>query len=48
MKLTKSQQRTAKKLAFPVIAMMMLTTMMALAAAQRSHPHRAIPAAASR
>jgi len=33
MKLTKSQQRAAKKLAFPVIAMMMLTTMMAIASA---------------
>jgi hypothetical protein len=33
MKLTKSQQRTAQKLAFPVIAMMMLTMMMAIASA---------------
>ncbi|MEO6772110.1 MAG: hypothetical protein ABI467_03700 [Kofleriaceae bacterium] len=40
MKLTKPQQRTAKKLAFPVIAMMMLTTMMALASAQRAQPQR--------
>jgi hypothetical protein len=46
MKLTKAQQRTAKKLAFPVIAMMMLTTMMALASAQRAHPqHQPAPAA---
>jgi hypothetical protein len=33
MKLTKSQQRTVHKLAFPVIAMMMLTMMMAIASA---------------
>ena len=48
MKLSNSQHRTAKKLAFPVIAMLMLTTMMALASAQRSHVHRSVPAAASR
>jgi hypothetical protein len=33
MKLTKSQQRTVSRLAFPVVAMMMLTMMMAIASA---------------
>jgi hypothetical protein len=43
--MTKHQHRTAKKLALPLIAMAMLTTMMAVASVSRATPRSLHPTA---
>jgi hypothetical protein len=43
--MTKHQHRTAKKLALPLIAMAMLTTMMAVASVSRAQPRSLQPTA---
>lgn len=45
-KLTKQQRRVVRTLSFPVVAMLMMTTVMAIAAAQRPS-HRATPVTSS-
>ncbi|CAN5375599.1 hypothetical protein BH11MYX1_BH11MYX1_02440 [soil metagenome] len=45
--MTKRQHRTEKKLALPLIAMAMLTTMMAVASVSRAQPHSLHPTAAA-
>ncbi len=45
--MTKRQQRTAKKLVLPLVAMAMLTTMMAVASVSHARPHSIYPTAAA-